>query len=42
MRKELLWWETQEKKTTYKNKPKTMKKMVIATHIHLTTLNVNG
>ena len=41
--------ETQEKrakrkgrKHTYKNKPKTIKKMVIGTYIHIITLNVNG
>ena len=27
---------------TYKNKPKTIKKMVIGTYISITTLNVNG
>ena len=35
-------WETQEKKRTYKNKPKTIKKMVIGTYIQIITLNVNG
>ena len=35
-------WETQEKKRTYKNKPKTIKKMVIGTHMSIITLNVNG
>ena len=39
-------WETQEKKRTYKrtykNKPKTIKKMVIGTYISIITLNVNG
>ena len=34
--------ETQEKKNAYKNKPKTIKKMVIGTYISTTTLNVNG
>ena len=33
--------ETQEKKRTYKNKPKTTKKMVIGTYISIITLNVN-
>ena len=33
--------ETQEKEKTYKNKPKTIKKMVIGTHILIITLNVN-
>ena len=31
-----------EKKRTYKNKPKTIKKMVIGTYISIITLNVNG
>ena len=31
-----------EKKRTYKNKPKTIKKMVIETYISIITLNVNG
>ena len=35
-------WETQEKKRTYKNKPKTIKKMVIGTYISIITLNMNG
>ena len=35
-------WGTQEKKRTYKNKPKTIKKMVIGTHMSIITLNVNG
>ena len=35
-------WETQEKKRTYNNKPKTIKKMVIKTYISIITLNVNG
>ena len=35
-------WETQEKKGTYKNKPKTIKKMVIGTYILILTLDVNG
>ena len=30
------------KKRTYKNKPKTIKKMVIGTYISIITLNVNG
>ena len=34
--------ETQEKEQTYKNKPKTIKKMVIGTYILIITLNVNG
>ena len=33
---------TQEKKETYKNKPKTIKKMAIGTYILIITLNVNG
>ena len=33
---------TQEKKRTYKNKPKTIKKMVIGTYILIIILNVNG
>ena len=37
-----LKWETQEKKRTYTNKPKTVKKMVIGTYISIITLNVNG
>ena len=36
------FWETQEKKRTYKNKPKTIKKMVIGTYISIIILNVNG
>ena len=39
---EITKWETQEKKRTYKNKPKTIKKMVIGTYISIITLNVNG
>ena len=39
--KELGWQQTQEKKKTCNNKPKTIKKMVIATHLLITTLNVN-
>ena len=31
-----------EKKKIYKNKPKTIKKMVIATYISIITLSVNG
>ena len=31
-----------EKKRTYRNKPKTIKKMVIGTYISIITLNVNG
>ena len=31
-----------EKKRTYKNKLKTIKKMVIGTYISIITLNVNG
>ena len=42
MLKELSKWETQEKKKTYKNKPKTIKKMVIGTYISIITLDVNG
>ena len=34
-------WKTQEKKRTYKNKPITIKKMVIGTYISIITLNVN-
>ena len=34
--------ETQEKKKTHQNKPKTTKKMVIGTYISIITLNVNG
>ena len=34
--------ETQEKEKTYKNKPKTMKKMVIGTYLSIINLNVNG
>ena len=34
--------ETEEKEKTYKNKSKTIKKMVIGTYISITTLNVNG
>ena len=34
--------ETQEKKKTYNNKPKTITKMVIGTYISIITLNVNG
>ena len=34
--------ETQEKKKTHKNKPKTILKMVIGTYILIITLNVNG
>ena len=34
--------ETQEKKRTYKNKPITIKKLVIGTYILIITLNVNG
>ena len=33
---------TQEKKRTYKNKPITVKKMVIRTYISIITFNVNG
>ena len=42
MLKNLSEWETQEKKRTYKNKPKTIKKMVMGTYISKITLNVNG
>ena len=35
-------WETQERKKTHKNKPKTIKKLVIGTFISIITLNVNG
>ena len=42
MLKEISKWETQEKKRTYKNKSKTIKKMVIGTYISIITLNVNG
>ena len=34
--------ETQEKKKTYKNKHKAIKKMVIGTYIYIISLNVNG
>ena len=34
--------KTQEKKKTFKNKPKTIKKMAIETYILIITLNVNG
>ena len=34
--------ETKEKENTYKNKHKTIKKMVIRTYISVITLNVNG
>ena len=34
--------ETQGKEKTYKNKPKTIKKMVIGTYIVIITLNVIG
>ena len=34
--------ETEEKEKTYKNKSKTIKKMVIGTYISIITLNVNG
>ena len=40
MLKELSRQETHEKENTYNNKPKTIKKMVIRTHISITTLNV--
>ena len=42
MLKDCSKWETQEKKRTYKNKPKTIKKLVIGTYILIITLNVNG
>ena len=42
MLKDLSRQETQEKEKTYKNKPKTIKKMVIGTYILITTLNLNG
>ena len=35
-------WETQEKKRTYKNKPKTIKKIIVGTYISIIMLNVNG
>ena len=35
-------WETQGKKRTDKNKPITIKKMVIGTYISIITLNMNG
>ena len=35
-------WETQEKKKSYKNKPKAIKIIVIGTYISIITLNVNG
>ena len=34
--------KTQEKEKTHKNKPKTIKKMIILTYISIITLNVNG
>ena len=34
--------ETEEKEKTYKNKPKTIKKMGIGTYLLIITLNVNG
>ena len=34
--------ETQEKNRTYKNKPKTIKKMVMGTYISIITVNMNG
>ena len=34
--------EEQQKEKTYKNKPKSIKKIVIGTYISITTLNVNG
>ena len=34
-------WETEENNRTYKNKPKTIKKMVTGTYILIITLNVN-
>ena len=33
-------WDTQEKKRTYKNKPITIKKMVIGTYVSIITFNV--
>ena len=32
----------QDKEKTYKNKPKTIKKMVIVSYISIITLNING
>ena len=40
--KELLEVETKEKKRNYRNKPITIKKMVIETYIMIITLNVSG
>ena len=42
MLKKLSKQETQEKKKTHKNKPKTIKKMVIGTYISIITLNINA
>ena len=42
MLKKFSKWETQERKRTYKNKPKALKKMVIGTYISIITLIVNG
>ena len=41
MLKELPRQETQKKKKTYNDKPKTIKKMVIGTYISIITLNVS-
>ena len=42
MLNELLQVGNTDKKRTYKNKPKTIKKMVIGTYISIINLNVNG
>ena len=42
MLKDLLYQETQEKEKTYKNKPTTMKKLAIGSHMPIITLNGNG
>ena len=42
MLKEFLRQETEEKEKTYKNKPKTIKKMIIGPYISIITLSVNG
>ena len=41
MLKEFSKWETQEKKRINKNKPRSIRKMVIGTHISIITLNMN-
>ena len=42
MLQELLYVGNIREERTYKNKPKTTKKMVIGTYISIITLNVNG